>query len=170
MNASYHDRRGLVIKRWPKTITIANPGGFRIPIEEAILGGNSDPRNETLLKMFNLVGIGERAGSGIPSIYHVWAEQKWEAPSYQESFGPDRTTLTLQLCSFSTDLQENLTAKFMEVIQFIDENPYITAAEIADRLRTTGNAISQRIRALKQKGILTNIGPDKGGYWKIDLD
>jgi predicted HTH transcriptional regulator len=36
INASYHDRRGIVIKRWPDTITIANPGGFRIPIEEAI--------------------------------------------------------------------------------------------------------------------------------------
>lgn len=35
-------------------------------------GGISDPRNKTLMKMFNMIGIGERAGSGIPDIYQVW--------------------------------------------------------------------------------------------------
>ena len=32
----------------------------------------SDPRNGTMLKMFNLIDIGERAGSGIPNIFRVW--------------------------------------------------------------------------------------------------
>ena len=58
----------------------------------------------------------------------------------------------------------------MEVIRLIDENPYITTTEIAERLSMTSNAITQRIRILKQKGILTRIGPDKGGCWKIDLE
>jgi len=28
----------------------------------------------TLLKMFNMIDIGERAGSGIPNIFYVWRE------------------------------------------------------------------------------------------------
>ena len=28
-------------------------------------GGISDPRNENIFKMFNLIGVGERAGSGV---------------------------------------------------------------------------------------------------------
>ena len=40
-----------------------------------LLGGVSDPRNKNLMKMFNLLGIGERAGGGIPDIYQVWADQ-----------------------------------------------------------------------------------------------
>lgn len=32
------------------------------------LGGESDPRNKALMKMFNLINIGERAGSGVPNI------------------------------------------------------------------------------------------------------
>ena len=32
------------------------------------LGGESDPRNKALMKMFNLIGIGERAGSGVPEL------------------------------------------------------------------------------------------------------
>ena len=32
----------------------------------------SDPRNKALMKMFNMIGIGERAGSGVPDIFAVW--------------------------------------------------------------------------------------------------
>ena len=30
--------------------------------------------------MFNMIGIGERAGSGVPDIYAVWEAQGWKAP------------------------------------------------------------------------------------------
>ena len=39
--------------------------------------------------------IGERAGSGVPDIYSVWAEKDWEQPKVEEQFGPDRTILKL---------------------------------------------------------------------------
>ncbi len=59
-------------------------------------GGISDPRNKTLMKMFNMIGIGERAGSGIPDIYQVWENEGWAAPVVEESYNPDRTRLTLE--------------------------------------------------------------------------
>jgi predicted HTH transcriptional regulator len=58
-------------------------------------GGISDPRNKTLMKMFNLIGIGERAGSGIPDIYQVWEDEGWVTPKVEERYNPDRTILTL---------------------------------------------------------------------------
>ena len=33
-----------------------------------------------MLKMFNPIDIGERAGSGILNIFRVWHEQGWTAP------------------------------------------------------------------------------------------
>lgn len=72
IHADYYDRRGLVIQKWPDKIRIANPGAFRINVQEALVGGISDPRNESLIKMFNLINVGERAGSGLPSIRTVW--------------------------------------------------------------------------------------------------
>ncbi len=74
---------------------MANPGGFRIEIDAAKSGGISDPRNGTMLKMFNLIDIGERAGSGIPNIFRVWREQGWAMPTITEQFEPERTLLTL---------------------------------------------------------------------------
>ena len=59
-------------------------------------GGISDPRNKTLMKMFNMIGIGERAGSGIPDIYQVWENEGWPMPVVEESYNPDRTRLSLE--------------------------------------------------------------------------
>ena len=59
------------------------------------LGGISDPRNKILMKMFNLINIGERAGSGVPNIFNTWADQGWIDPVIEKQFDPDRTILTL---------------------------------------------------------------------------
>lgn len=61
-----------------------------------IKGGISDPRNKGLMKMFNIVAVGERTGSGVPSIFDVWNNQGWKEPTIKEQFGPDRTVLTLE--------------------------------------------------------------------------
>lgn len=97
INADYYGRQGLVIIRKPDEITFSNPGGFRIDVETAKSGGVSDPRNSTLIKMFNLIDVGERSGSGIPNIFSVWNKQGWSAPMITESFEPDRITLSLHI-------------------------------------------------------------------------
>lgn len=60
-------------------------------------GGVSDPRNGTMMKMFNLIDIGERAGSGVPSIFSVWKQQGWSEPTITVSSEPNRSTLVLPL-------------------------------------------------------------------------
>lgn len=49
------------------------------------------------MKMFNLINIGERAGSGIPAIYQAWTEQGWKEPIILEEIEPARTTLILSV-------------------------------------------------------------------------
>ncbi len=97
INTDYYGGRGIVIIKKRDKITFTNPGGFRIDVETAIDGGVSDPRNSALMKMFNLVDIGERAGSGIPNIYSVWKKQGWSVPEISESFEPERITLSLEV-------------------------------------------------------------------------
>ncbi len=88
INADYYGRQGIVIIKKKDQITLSNPGGFRIDVETAKSGGVSDPRNSALIKMFNLVNVGERAGSGIPNIFNVWNKQGFPAPDISESFAP----------------------------------------------------------------------------------
>ena len=52
-------------------------------------------QNPNILKMFGFVNIGERAGSGVPNIFNVWADEGWEEPVIEERFDPDRTVLSL---------------------------------------------------------------------------
>ena len=76
---------------------LANPGYIRTGKKQMRLGGESDPRNKALMKMFNLINIGERAGSGVPNIFNVWEDEGWEEPVIEERFDPDRTILSLFL-------------------------------------------------------------------------
>lgn len=55
--------------------------------------------------MFNLIGLGEHAGSGVPDIYHAWKEAGLMDPTVEEFFGngePDRTILILPLITSSS--------------------------------------------------------------------
>ena len=95
INADYHGLRGIVIRKEPDKLILANPGYIRTGKKQMRRGGESDPRNKALMKMFNLINIGERAGSGVPNIFNVWADEGWEEPVIEERFDPDRTTLLL---------------------------------------------------------------------------
>ena len=72
IHADYYGRRGIVIDKEFRKITIANPGTFRIGIDEAIAGGISDARNGRIFNMFSLIKVGERSGQGLCDVYSVW--------------------------------------------------------------------------------------------------
>jgi hypothetical protein len=43
-------------------------------VEQAMHGGASDCRNRTMQQMFLMIGLGERACSGLPKIIHGWQD------------------------------------------------------------------------------------------------
>ena len=95
VNTDFFVPRGVVIRKDKDMITMENAGYIRTGRDQMLKGGISDPRNKALMKMFNLIGIGERAGSGVPDIFSVWDSQGWVAPEVEEPYNPDRTLLKL---------------------------------------------------------------------------
>ncbi len=91
----------------------------------ALRGGTSDCRNRKLQKMFQLVGIGEQAGSGIPKIYRNWSQQHWRLPALQEGVEPDQTSLAM--------LMVNLLPE--ETLQELDERFGVEFRELSDDQR-----------------------------------
>lgn len=138
IHADYYDRRGLVIQKWPDKIRIANPGAFRINVQEALVGGVSDPCNESLIKMFNLINVGERAGSGLPSIRFVWQKQGWQEPEIVEAFNPDRTTLLLPLTPEKVAVKNGGKSSAIaerrkaDILQYLTDTPEAASKEIAE--------------------------------------
>ena len=96
VNTDFYISRGVVIKLEKDILTIENPGSIRVGKYQMRLGGQSDPRNKALMKMFNLIGVGERAGSGVPELFSVWKNEGWIDPIIEENFDPDRTILIMQ--------------------------------------------------------------------------
>ncbi len=96
-HANYYGRRGILVVKKGKELSISNPGTIRVTKEEFYAGGNSDPRNPNILKMFGFVNVGERAGSGVDKIMTAWAEQNWKKPEFDFSERNDRVTLKLEV-------------------------------------------------------------------------
>lgn len=65
-------------------------------------------------------------------------------------------------------LQKNVTEnRLFYILNAIRKNNKITISELAKMLGVTIMTIRRDIDKLKQKGLITRIGPDKGGYWQI---
>ena len=58
IHADYHGLRGIVIRKEADKLILANPGYIRTGKKQMCLVGVSDSRNKALMKMFNLINIG----------------------------------------------------------------------------------------------------------------
>jgi len=89
IHADFTGRVSLYVIKRQDMFGFRNPGLMRVPINQAIRGGISDCRNRNLQKMFQLVGLGEQAGSGLPKVYRNWKKQHWRRPELVEQLEPD---------------------------------------------------------------------------------
>nr|WP_275052098.1 ATP-binding protein [Collinsella intestinalis] len=95
VHADYCGRTGVVVIRRRSAVEFSNPGCLRIPVEVVEGGGVSDPRNKTLMTMFNLIGRGDKAGSGFDVFRDAAAYAGVAEPELVEYLEPDRTKLML---------------------------------------------------------------------------
>ncbi|PJM76452.1 RNA-binding domain-containing protein [Bifidobacterium felsineum] len=97
-NADYYGVRGVVVRCEPTRLVFENPGDIRTGVEQMRLGGVSDPRNAGVMRMFSLIDVGERAGTGVPDVFNTWAKAGLPEPQIEECFGDaERTILSLML-------------------------------------------------------------------------
>ncbi|MBQ9058074.1 MAG: putative DNA binding domain-containing protein [Atopobiaceae bacterium] len=153
-NANWHERRGVVCIWHEEAFEIANPGDFRMPIEEAMKPGKSDPRNEVLLGMFALVDVGERAGSGIDKVMGGWAWAEYPEPIYEIEYGPDRTTLTLPLLEVIKNNRQQLNSNEITAIDLARANGRVTTRELAYALQKSEKTAGSVLKGLAEKGEL----------------
>jgi predicted HTH transcriptional regulator len=127
IHADYYGRQGIVVDKRPDRIIISNPGIFRPNKEDAFNGGISDPRNPNIFKMFALIDIGERAGSGLYNIRTVWQDEGWLAPVWEETFDPERLKLSVPV-----ELNERKIAEDTEKVS--DKVPDGVSDKVSDRV------------------------------------
>lgn len=143
-NADYYGRCGVVIKKYKDRFTFENPGTFRISIKEAIDGGMSDPRNATILKMFSMIDIGERAGSGIPGVFSVWNKAFGVSPEYTHRNSPDRIMTTLMLSDLMEYISENTVEKNEETTQKTESTTQKTTQKIEETTQKSDSTVEKK--------------------------
>lgn len=172
INADYYGRQGLVIVKKKDLITFSNPGGFRIDVEVAKAGGVSDPRNGALIKMFNLVDIGERAGSGIPNIYSVWNKQGWITPSISESFDPERITLSLAIGKTDDKkptIKSNAKtlAQKAAIVEYLTDHASGTNADLCKLLGVQSTRVKEILADLIAENIVVSVGANRNRTYQL---
>ena len=127
----------MVIKKETDKLIMENPGYSRTGKAQMRKGGVSDLRNKTLMKMFNLINIGERAGSGVPNIFNVWEDEGWIEPVIEEQFDPDRMILTLEFkkkqAKKASDKKQakKTTENMVEIRKYLQKYGESTTSDIA---------------------------------------
>ncbi len=177
VNADYYGRQGLVIIKKRDVITMANPGSFRIEVDAAKSGGISDPRNATMLKMFNMIDIGERAGSGIPNIFRVWHEQGWPAPMITEQLEPERTVLML---SFTKNGDKKTAIKNgdkktaiktaahkVTIIDYLTDHVSATTSELATLLGLKASRAREILSSMAEEGVVVAQGSNRNRTYRL---
>ncbi len=176
VNADYYGRQGLVIIKKRDAITMSNPGSFRIEINTAKSGGISDPRNGAMLKMFNLIDIGERAGSGIPNIFRVWREQGWMTPTIEESFEPERTVLSLTMRKNGDkksamkigDKKSAISEKMKEtIVAYLTDHTEAKALSIAEYIGLKPSRTRDYLKELISEEIVVAEGGNRNRTYRL---
>lgn len=181
VNADYYGRGGLVVIKRRNELTLTNPGNFRIDLAAAKAGGLSDPRNGTMLKLFNMIDIGERAGSGIPNIFRVWHDQGWQEPKITQSFSPDRITLSLAFISIddkkvlinSADKKDDKKALMKsaaqkeEIIAYLTDHPRAAASELCELLGVKPTRVRNLLRELIAEEIVVAEGGNRNRTYRL---
>jgi predicted HTH transcriptional regulator len=188
VHADYSDRASLLVIKQPTGFIFRNPGVLRVPAAVALQGGASDCRNRTLQRMFLMIGLGERAGSGMAKIQRGWA-QTGGTLRLIDSFEPyDQTRLEMDFARPADSGRDSgmagiLAAKMAGevagkragivagmILQLMAEKPEISIPDIAVTLGKSRRSIERTVRELKSDGKVTRIGPGRGGRWDVTSD
>lgn len=187
VNTDFFLPRGVVIERYPEKIILKNPGTIIVGKQQILRGGESEPRNATLMKMFNLIGFGEHAGSGVPDIFAVWKEANYVSPTVEELFGPNqpnRTIVTLPLVEDSHHITHHIgddirdeagdnsntvdwEARKQLILKTIEKDTHISIVKIASATGLSKRQVEKTIDSLKTDGELARSGSAYTGQWIV---
>ena len=192
IHSQYDESGSIVIEKGEYYFKFANPGNMRIPVKEAFKGGQSDPRNPLLHKMFSYLGYGERAGSGLSMINDVWKQKGWIMPKIEETFNPNRTTLILYvkekivnsvnetpanyIINYTNDYTNNYTNNYTikltetqkQIIKILRKNPEVKVKEITEKINDiTESGVKWNLKRMKDNGLIKREGNNRNGKWVI---
>ena len=179
IHADYEGRAGIRVLRDPSGYEFIDPGLLLVSAEQIWRGGVSESRNPVLQRLFGLLQLGEREGSGGPAIRAAWAEQHWRAPVLWED--TERAESHLKLHQVSLLPQESVDAlqhRFGQRFHALDELgrlALITAhaeggfdhARLCALTSAHSRDVTLKLQELVGKGFLVSTGTPRARTYNL---
>lgn len=135
--------------------------------------GESIPVNEKLSEIFLQLHISEKSGRGVPTIVETYGKDAI-------TFRDNSIVVTIPFnrvhevgkkvgdeVGESDKPQPLLNPRRQTILLEIQQNPYITKSELAQKIGISTTAIDKNIAFLRQNGFIERVGKTKGGYWRV---
>ena len=171
VHADYTGKASILAVKNNNSFSFRNPGLMRISVAQAISGYEHDCRNQKIHQMFHFLGLGERAGSGIPNIFKWWGDNHWLKPSIFEKLEPyDQTVMELKMSDVPKNepVNEPVNEREQIILKIMLDNPEISMETIAQKCNVSIATIKRDIAKLKESGFVKRVGSFKRGHWEID--
>ena len=165
-----------------------NPGILKLPLEDIYRGGNSKSRNPHMQTMFRMVGFGDNAGSGFPTILDAWEKEGWVKPELIEDTVLNQVTLILKMVNESVIQEENNFAqknerslsevlsevlikkdfdKVLPIIEHLEEKGSITPKEAESVCGKAPATVRRYLGILTSTGIVVAEGNTNNSIYKV---
>ncbi len=145
VHADHRGKGGVVIERYPDRIELSNPGSLLVSRMQLLQGGVSECRNKSLQLIFQLMGGGDKAGSGMDKIRAGWRAQHWRSPRLEETLQPDRVKLVLPMVSLiPEEVDQALRGRFGDRFANLDK----TAVQAIVTAQIEGSVTNGRMQEI----------------------
>jgi len=133
--------------------------------DEDFFRGKSMPVNESLMRLFILIGLSEHSGHGVPVIVKAYGEQAFD-------FSSGTVTVTLRFsrrrsAAISRADRTGLNDKELLLYDAIRANPSMTQDGLADITGLSRGYVVKIMVKFRQLGLIERKGSRKSGHWDV---
>lgn len=163
-NVSLFTPGGISILNDGTNLIIKNSGRMKVGLEQALIGGRSAPRNESILLLLRTLGVADRAGTGIPKIIKIMKDNNYPDPIFQESDDIESTTLSLifKAKSQTANKHDDISLKIREYVRLKGEEGS-SKKEIMDEFGFKSSTAAKLLGDMVKNGMLSTNGKTTTG-------
>ncbi len=164
------------IRVFSNRIEMQNPGRFILDASEFRTRLLSMPRNPSIIRFFRHPKLSENAGYGIDKIL------KWKNLTGKDvliksdllistiSYPFNKSNLSHQNDAINEVINDAIKSEDEKrLVEVIKSNNNLTIPEIAQTLSFSKSKVDRLIANLKARGLLSRVGSNKTGYWKVTI-
>lgn len=164
----YEQGAHITMECFDDRVEISNPGGLVSSIPPREFGKRSLSRNPLIFGLFERMRMVERIGSGIIRMRELMEEAGLSAPEFQlEGMFVVTLQRPVNIQQWLQAWESHLTDTRVRLLNLLANDPKLSTRMLSKELKISNTAVSNNIDFLKQRGLLSRVGPERTGFWKV---